>query len=121
MNTLVPYGYLCITFRTSSHGVQTLIQNEKPTEHPSVREYHEITITNSDISIHGIRDGKPAMEPIVHDTTKWTTFYLEWFVQPNVVEYTYTTDPDTQGTFQMDQSRKTTSNQLHAQALHVLS
>ena len=105
LDTTEPYGYFCITFCTSSHAIQTLIQNEKSTEHASVHEYVEISVTNSDISIHGFREGKLSVEPIVHDTTKWTTLYLEWSATPNYVQYTYNLGPDSQGSFQMDPAR----------------
>ena len=104
-DTQNPYGYLCITFHTSSNNLQTLIEHMQPKDHPKLRMYHEITITNSDISIHGYRDGKLAVEPIMHDTTKWTTFYLEWTAGLDIVHYTYTIGPHSHGTFQMDQPK----------------
>ena len=106
LNTSNPYGYFCITFCSSSDALQTLIANQAPTDHPKAHQYHEITITNSDISIHGYRDGKIVVEPIMHNTKKWTTLYLEWTAGPHVVDYTYTinNEPHSHGTFHLDQS-----------------
>ena len=107
LRTFNPFGYFCITFCSSSDVVQTLIANQASSEHPLAREYHEITITNSDISIHGYRDGNIIVEPIMHNTKKWTTFYLEWTAGQIVVDYTYIidNDPHTHGNFYLDQTQ----------------
>ena len=102
------FGYFCITFISTSDDVQTLLAN-KHGQATWMRQYHEITVTNSDISIYGYRDGKIVAEPIMHNTKKWTTFYLEWSAGHHVVQYTYTinNDPDSQGNFHFDQTKLT--------------
>ena len=101
------YGYICTTFRTNSEAAQTLIRCNSGSK--GGIWYHEITVTGTDVSIHGRRARKYAVERIPHNTKSWTTFYLEWsttgsapFYNTNFT-YIINNDPDQQGSFSLEQ------------------
>ena len=76
-NTNHPFGYLCVTFHTNSEAIQTLLSSKHIPGDDKNRQYHEITVTHNEIRIHGYRDGNVVGNTIHHDTTKWTTLFLE--------------------------------------------
>ncbi len=101
------FGYLCITFRTDSDAIQTLLRcNQGRT---GGMFYHEITVTGTDISIHGQLERKHAVEHIHCNTKKWTTFYLEWTITGSPpfytthFSYTINNDPGQEGRFKLAQ------------------
>ena len=106
--TLRAYGYICITFRTNSDVAQTILHNAQGSERGHL--YHEITVTGTDVSIHGRRDKKIAVERIPCDTKKWTTLYLEWSLVGHSplynanITYIINNDPNRQGSFHLEQS-----------------
>lgn len=71
--------------------------------------YHEITVTGTDISIHGQLERKHAVEHIHCNTKKWTTFYLEWTITGSPpfytthFSYTINNDPGQEGSFKLAQ------------------
>ena len=99
------YGYLCITFRTDSDALQTLLTS---TSKLIAMGYHEIEVTSSDITISASINDKKASETIVCNTKEWTTLYLQWeFTDqgPDVYDakFTYLINNDQRGSFTFQQ------------------
>ena len=93
--TLTSYGFICVTFRTSGDGIQTLLSNYQ-TE--NLERYFDVSVTSSDITIRLFEQKmkKPVkVVPIQYDCQKWTTFFLEYFPSNNnVVQFRYIINND---------------------------
>ena len=79
--TLKGYGFLCITFRTKIDKEQILLSNFDD-DNPD-NPFNQILASKSSLFIVGFVDEKKIKIPIMHDCSKWTTFFVDW-----VVEYT---------------------------------
>ena len=72
------FGYICVTFRTSSAEDQALLTNYRDAS----SHFVEIYVTDQVIGIKMKKQGSGAEEtfhyPIQHHNVDWTTFYLEY-------------------------------------------
>ena len=101
-NTLEGYGYLCITFKVNGDGEQVLITNDRR-QHDIVKQFHEISVTSTQIVISGYLQNEPKQIPIQHNCRNWTTFFLDYTTHQtaSTSEFTYIldNDPGMQGSF----------------------
>ena len=102
INTILPgYGYVCITFKVDGDGEQVLITKEHHDDR--FREFHEISVTQTEINISGYLQNKLIKIPIQHNCRNWTTFFLDYTTHEpaNTSEFTYIldNDPRMQGSF----------------------
>ena len=109
INTVIPgYGYVCITFKVDGEGEQVLISKDHPA-HDRFREFHEISVTQTEINISGYLENKPTKIPIQHNCRNWTTFFLDYTTHDAVQtsEFTYILDNDSrmQGSFTLQRPR----------------
>lgn len=81
-NTPSTSGFICVTFKSSSETDQVLLTNYNA-DHKV--DYHEISITNSDIIIT-ILDHK---EIIQHQTKRWTTLFISYASDTHTTHYKY--------------------------------
>ena len=95
------YGYVCITFKVDGDGEQALITNYR-TRDP-VRQFHEISVTSTEISISGYFENKLIHVPIQHNCRNWTTLFLDYTTHEldSTSKFTYIldNDPKMQGSF----------------------
>ena len=94
------YGFICITFRTSSDTPQTLLSNyERPGQ-----GFREISISDGGIDITGaVHGGKTETVRIKHGCRDWTTLFIEYVGfkhQPS--QLTYTVNGNQSGDFAFD-------------------
>ena len=106
--TATGYGYVCITFKVDGDGEQVLITKEHHT-HDKFREFHEISVTQTEINISGYLENKPIKIPIQHNCRNWTTLFLDYTTHESVStsEFTYIldNDPRMQGSFTLQRPR----------------
>ena len=94
------FGYFCITFRTNSDAVQTLLTTAN-----IQYDNYQIEVTSQDITIIAYtqvveKKSTRETECIQHDTKHWTTMYLEWEDHPvNMRAFTYLINNDQRGSF----------------------
>ena len=109
INTIRPgYGYVCIKFKVDGDEEQVLITKEHHA-HDRFREFHEISVTQTEINISGYLQNKPIKIPIQHNCRNWTTFFLDYTTHESVStsEFTYIldNDPRMQGSFTLQRPR----------------
>ena len=102
------YGYLCITFKVDGDGEQVLITNDRRA-HDRIRQFHEISVSATEIVISGYLQNKPTEIPIQHNCRNWTTLFLDYTTHESVLtsEFTYIldNDPKMQGSFTLQRPR----------------
>ena len=82
------YTYVCVTFRVQgSEEEQTIISNFD-SDNPQL-SFREITATNSEIRIWGVKNGELSYVTIQHVTREWTTLFVEWYTSPEINRGTY--------------------------------
>ena len=95
------YGYICITFKVDGEEEQALITNYKAKD--PLKNFHEISVTTSEINIRGYMQNKPSQHTIQHDCRNWTTLFLDYTIHESAhsIEFTYIldNDPSMQGSF----------------------
>ena len=102
------HGFLCITFYTSGdHEEQTLLSNFQT----SSENWHEISTSNTEISIWGKENGKTKRAIIHHAAHNWTTLFIEYLgAYPQTHgSYIIKNDPKLTGTFTFDSSDEMSS------------
>ena len=100
-NHLNTYGFICITFRSTGNGKQTIVSNfQEDTE----KYFHEINVTETEIEIWGIEQKKSKCVTIQHRSRGWTTLYIEYIALKSVTEcrYIINNDPHCNGSFTFD-------------------
>ena len=106
------YGYLCITFKVDGDGEQVLITNDRRA-HDRIRQFHEISVSATEIVISGYLQNKPTQIPIQHNCRNWTTFFLDYTTHEpaSTSEFTYIldNDPRMQGSFTLQCPRASQS------------
>ena len=101
------YGFLCVTFRTSSDHQQALLSNFDV----SNSNFHEICTTSTGIDISGRQKGKSTRVPIQHNCRDWTTLFIEYAAAEQQTQFAYiiNADPHLSGTFNLDSIHEETS------------
>ena len=89
------YGFICVTFKTSTDEEQTLLSNF---EDDNNQHFHEITITTTTITVTGEEKGITKIVPIQYNCHNWTTFFLEYIVSGGQTQFTYSINNDTKST-----------------------
>ena len=109
INTIRPgYGYVCITFKVNGDEEQVLITKDHHA-HDRFKEFHEISVTQTEINISGYLQYKLVKIPIQHNCRNWTTLFLDYTTHESVLtsEFTYIldNDPKMQGSFTLQRPR----------------
>ena len=89
------YGFVCVTFRTSSDDVQTLMTNYS--SRMAEIAYFDISVTSTliDITLFHNKTNARKVIPIQQDCTEWTTFFLEYIPSKNKIsEFRYLINND---------------------------
>ena len=89
------YGFICVTFRTSSDKEQILLSNF---EDDTNQDFHEIATTTTTITISGKEKGIAKVVPIQYSCRNWTTFFLEYTVLGRQTQFTYIINNDSKST-----------------------
>ena len=95
------YGYFCITFRVDS-GLGSLVTNHKPND--PFHQYHEITVSTTDIRIHGWKNKQMTFITIHHNCSAWTTLFFEYHKINGKLQGSFiiNTDQSTEKSFSFD-------------------
>ena len=80
-------GYFCITFRVDGGELGTLVTNHTP-DVPR-NSFHEITVSSTEIRIHGWKNKQMTFITILHNCKAWTTLFLEYHRIDNSLQGSY--------------------------------
>ena len=71
------YSFACVTFKVIGNDAdQYIVSNWQPDQEQFV--FREISVSKDEIRIHGCVNGEKDYFTIAHDTTIWTTIFVEW-------------------------------------------